>query len=140
MGDFERGWDGYEARWIAGKSLAEALGTRFPTWSGPGRSGRSVLVLNDHGLGDTIQFVRYLPMLARAGVAATFVCPAKLHRLLGGAHGLRLVESLSEGEVFDAQIALSSLPRALSTRLETIPAAIPYLFAEPDRRLKWTKR
>ena len=63
LGDFERGWEGYEARWIAGKSLDEALGVRFPKWPGPGRTGQSVLVLNDHGLGDTIQFARYLPMM-----------------------------------------------------------------------------
>ena len=60
LGDFERGWEGYEARWIAGKSLDEALGVRFPKWRGPGRTGERVLVLNDHGLGDTIQFARYL--------------------------------------------------------------------------------
>ena len=130
MGDFERGWEGYEARWIAGKSLADALGTRFPAWAGPGRNGESVLVLNDHGLGDTIQFFRYLPMMARAGVAATFVCPAKLHRLLGQRSGVRLVEKPPDGEAFDAQIPISSLPRAFSTRLDTVPAAIPYLGAE----------
>jgi tetratricopeptide (TPR) repeat protein len=140
MGDFERGWDGYEARWIAGKSLAEALGTRFPTWSGPGRSGRSVLVLNDHGLGDTIQFSRYLPMMARAGVAATFVCPAKLHRLLDSRLGVRLVEKPPEGEAFDAQIPLSSLPRAFSTRLNNVPAPIGYLSAEPELQRRWAAR
>jgi hypothetical protein len=59
LGDFERGFDGYEARWLEGKSLAEALGTRFPTWRGLSQRGERVLVLNDHGLGDTIQFFRY---------------------------------------------------------------------------------
>ncbi len=59
LGDFERGLQGYEARWLKGKSLGEALGVRFETWRGPGRPGERVLVLNDHGLGDTIQFFRY---------------------------------------------------------------------------------
>jgi tetratricopeptide (TPR) repeat protein len=140
MGDFERGWEGYEARWIAGKSLAEALGTRFPNWSGPGRGDRSVLVLNDHGLGDTIQFSRYLPMMAQAGVAATFVCPAKLHRLLGPSVGARFVERPPEQETFDAQIPLSSLPRAFSTRLDNVPAPVSYLVVEPELRRKWAAR
>jgi Flp pilus assembly protein TadD len=140
MGDFERGWEGYEARWIAGKSLADALGTRFPAWTGPGRKGESVLVLNDHGLGDTIQFFRYLPMMAQAGVAATFVCPAKLHRLLGQRDAVRLVEKPPEGEAFDAQIPISSLPRAFSTRLDTVPATIPYLGADPELQRSWAAR
>ena len=82
LGDFEQGLEGYEARWLKGKSLGEALGTRFETWKGPGRRGERVLVLNDHGLGDTIQFFRYLPLMAAAGVEATFVCPPRLRRLL----------------------------------------------------------
>jgi tetratricopeptide (TPR) repeat protein len=82
LGDFERGLEGYEARWLKGQSLGEALGTRFETWKGPGRRGERVLVLNDHGLGDTIQFFRYLPLMAAAGVDATFVCPPRLRRLL----------------------------------------------------------
>jgi len=82
LGDFEQGFEGYEARWLKGKSLSEALGMRFETWKGPGRRSQRVLVLNDHGLGDTIQFFRYLPLMAAAGVEATFVCPPRLRRLL----------------------------------------------------------
>ena len=140
MGDFERGWEGYEARWIAGKTLAEALGTRFPGWRGPGADDRTVLVLNDHGLGDTLQFFRYLPMMVSAGVAPTFVCPGKLHRLLGPRRGVRFVETPPEREAFDAQIPISSLPRAFSTRLHDIPAAVPYLGADPGLRRKWAAR
>ena len=125
LGDFERGFEGYEARWLEGKSLAEALGARYPTWKGPGRGQNRVLVLNDHGFGDTIQFVRYLPLMKSAGVEVTFVCPAKLRRLLAPALAARLVEAAPD-EPFDAQIAISSLPRAFRTRLDTVPAAVPY--------------
>ena len=140
LGDFENGLEGYEARWLKGKSIAEALGTRFETWKGPGRRGERVLVLNDHGLGDTIQFLRYLPLMAAAGVNATFVCPPRLHRLLGSRAKMRFADSPPEGEAFDAQIAISSLPRAFGTRLDTIPAAIPYLAAEPALRERWLTR
>jgi hypothetical protein len=99
-----------------------------------------VLVLNDHGLGDTIQFFRYLPMMTAAGVETTFVCPPRLRRLLASKAKVRFVDSLPQEEPFDAQIAISSLPRAFGTRLETIPAAVPYLAAEQALRDIWAKR
>ncbi len=139
LGDFERGFEGYEARWLQGKSLAEALGARFPTWKGHGRPGERVLVLNDHGLGDTIQFVRYLPLMAAAGVETTFVCPPRLHRVLSSRIETRFVESAPE-EPFDAQIAISSLPHAFRTRLDAVPTDTPYLSAEPALVEKWSKR
>jgi tetratricopeptide (TPR) repeat protein len=139
LGDFERGFAGYESRWLQGRSLPEALGVCFPTWAGPGREGERVLVLNDRGLGDTIQFVRYLPLMAKAGVELTFVCPPKLHRLLSSGTNARLVDAPPD-EAFDAQIAISSLPHAFGTRLDTIPAEVPYL--SPEARLKalWAER
>jgi tetratricopeptide (TPR) repeat protein len=140
LGDFERGWEGYEARWVDGHSLAEALGAHFPKWRGPGRAGERVLVMNDHGFGDTIQFCRYLPLMAAAGVEPTFLCPPRLRRLLSSLTGIRLVAERSPGERFDAQIAVSSLPRAFATRLETVPASVPYLAAEPERARKWAAR
>jgi len=140
LGDFERGWEGYEARWVDGHSLAEALGARFPKWRGPGRAGERVLVMNDHGFGDTIQFCRYLPLMAAAGAEPTFLCPPRLRRLLSSLTGIRLVAERSPSERFDAQIAVSSLPRAFATRLDSVPAAVPYLAAEPERVRKWSAR
>ena len=99
-----------------------------------------MLVLNDHGLGDTIQFFRYLPQMAAAGVDVTFVCPPRLSRLLSSKASARFVDRPPEGESFDAQIAISSLPYAFGARLETIPAAVPYLAPEPALRDLWAKR
>lgn len=140
LGEFERGWEGYEARWVDGKSLADALGVRFPKWRGLGRAGERVLVMNDHGFGDTIQFCRYLPLMTAAGVEPTFLCPPRLHRLMSSLTGVRLVAEAPRGERFDAQIAVSSLPRAFSTRLDNVPAAVPYLAAEPERARRWAAR
>jgi tetratricopeptide (TPR) repeat protein len=140
LGEFERGWEGYEARWLDGKSLADALGARFPKWKGPGRPGERVLVMNDHGLGDTIQFCRYLPLMRAAGAEPTFLCPPRLHRLLSSLTRVRLIADQSPGERFEAQIALSSLPHTFATRLESVPANVPYLAAEPERAEKWAAR
>jgi tetratricopeptide (TPR) repeat protein len=139
LGDFENGLEGYEARWLKGKSLSEALGTRYKTWKGPESRGERVLVLNDHGLGDTIQFFRYLPLMAAAGLDATFVCPPRLRRFLSSKAKVRFADRPPEGEAFEAQIAISSLPYAFGTRLATIPAAVPYLAAEPALREMWRK-
>ena len=140
VGDFERGWEGYEARWVDGKSLADALGARYPKWRGPGRADERVLVMNDHGFGDTIQFCRYLPLMAAAGAEPTFLCPPRLRRLLGSLTGIRLVVQRPPGERFDAQIAVSSLPRAFATRLDSVPASVPYLAAEPELARRWAAR
>src|SRR5271170_3519077 len=140
LGDFEHGLQGYEARWLKGKSLGEALGARFETWRGPGRPGERVLVLNDHGLGDTIQFFRYLPLMTAAGVDATFVCPPRLRRLLSSKTSMRFVDAPPAGDEFDAQIAISSLPHAFGTRLDTVPAPVPYLAAESALSEMWFRR
>jgi hypothetical protein len=99
-----------------------------------------VLVLNDHGLGDTIQFTRYLALMRKLGVEATFVAPARLHRLLAPTIDARWVAAVPEGETFDAQIALSSLPRAFGARLQTIPSEVPYLRADTALTLRWRER
>ena len=140
LGDFANGWEGYEARWVDGKSIGEALGVRYPLWKGPSAPPQRVLVINDHGLGDTIQFARYLPLMAAAGAEPHFLVPAKMHRLIGPLVEGRVFEREPEGVTFDAQIAISSLPRAFGTRLDSVPAQIPYLHAEKWRLPRWAQR
>ena len=139
LGEFERGFEGYEARWLGGRTLAEALGVRHPTWGGPGSGQNRVLVLNDHGLGDTIQFARYLPLIEAAGVGADLRLPGEAASapVLDACYAL--VETEPD-EPFDAQIAISSLPHAFRTRLDTVPARVPYLSAEPVLAARWAER
>jgi hypothetical protein len=99
-----------------------------------------VLVLNDHGLGDTIQFFRYLPLMRAVGVDAAFACPPRLRRLMSSKGGARFADPPPRQDEFDAQIAISSLPYAFGARLDTIPAAVPYLAAEPGLRETWARR
>ena len=137
LGRFEAGWEGYEARWIDGKSIVDAFGARYPTWAGPSAPSQRVLVLNDHGLGDSVMFARYLPLMRAAEAEPHYLAPAKLHRLIGPLVEGRVSEREPEGIRFDAQIAISSLPRAFGTRLDTIPAQVPYLAPEKYRIPKW---
>jgi tetratricopeptide (TPR) repeat protein len=138
-GDFEAGWEGYEARWADGRSLRDVLGVRFREWRGLDDSARRLLVLNDHGLGDTIQFCRYLPLIRSRGVAVSLVCPQRLHRLFAPL-GVELLAEAPSDEIFDAQIAISSLPRAFKTRLDRNLPNARYLSAEPALCSAWGAR
>lgn len=141
LGDFEHGLDGYEYRWIAGQTHKFKLELPIPEWQGYIRSGEKLIVFDEQGVGDTIQFSRYLPLLADAGVDVTFFCRSKALRLLRGLpRAIRCVDDFGPEERFDSQIALSSLPNALGTRISTIPASVPYLVPEPDLVATWAER
>jgi hypothetical protein len=141
LGDFAAGWEGYEHRWYEGERLTPISSAKFNLQSPMRLAGRKILVVNDHGLGDTIQFFRYVALLAEAGAEVTFACPPKMWRLLGSS-GAKIAwrDVKDQSGEFDATLALSSLPRACETRLETIPAPIPYLSAELDRVAHWRGR
>lgn len=141
LGDFASGWEGYEYRWAQGERLVPASSARFDLTDPQSLAGRKILIANDHGLGDTIQFFRYVVLLAQAGGEVFFSGPRKLHRLLSSS-GVAVVWR-DEGDFsgdFDAVLAISSLPRACGTRLETIPATTSYLAAEPERIAFWRGR
>lgn len=134
LGDFASGWEGYEYRWSRGQRPVSISPARFDLSAPASLAGRKILVVNDHGLGDTIQFFRYVVLLARAGAEVTFAGPRKMWRLLSSS-GVKVNwrEESDLAGAFDDVLAISSLPRACGTRLETIPAPTPYLFAEAER-------
>jgi tetratricopeptide (TPR) repeat protein len=141
IGDFERGWDDYEFRWIGGETAKRDLKLPLPEWTGKVKAGEHILVFDEQGFGDAIQFSRYLPPLVKAGAKVTFFCRRRLHRLLHTLHpAINLVDTIGKVEDFDCQVALSSFPYLLKTRLATIPAATPYIFPEADRVVHWKSR
>lgn len=140
-GDFENGWEDYEFRWIGGETAKRDLKLPLPEWPGEVREGEHILVFDEQGFGDAIQFSRYLPLLVKAGAKVTFFCRKKLHRLFGTLDKrINFVDTINKAGDFDCQIALSSLPFVCKTRLETIPSVTPYIFAEPDRIWQWKQR
>ncbi len=139
-GDFRNGWDGYEYRWACGTTPQNALKFPIPQWQGTSHPGEKLIVFDEQGLGDTLQFCRYLPLLARAGIDVTFFCRSKMIRLLRGLMPqVRCVDDLGPHERFDSQVALSSLPQALKTGLANVPARTPYLAPEPALAAKWAE-
>jgi tetratricopeptide (TPR) repeat protein len=141
LGDFAAGWEGYEHRWARGRRPVPASPARFNLSAPETLAGRKILIVNDHGLGDTIQFFRHVAQLARAGADVTFAGPRKLRRLLetaGAPICWRDQDDLSGN--FNDTLAISSLPRALGVRLDNITAKTPYLTAEAERTAFWRER
>ena len=143
-GDFETGWAGREARWNSNMRSASYPAFSQPMWRGEvDVAGKTILVAEDEGLGDTIQFVRYLPWLAARGARVILVVRDALYPLLSGLSGVSrcLPESVGALPEFDLHCPVCSLPQAFGTRLDTIPSAIPYLPALPASRVQaWKDR
>lgn len=150
LGRFEEGWKLYEWRWKCEEPSRAFLnfsnGTiehfREDVWHGEALPpGTRVLVHSEQGLGDNLQFCRYVPMLRSTGVDVIYQVPEALKTLM---HTLRGdVPVYANGEKlpeFDIHCPVMSLPHALGTTVETIPAAVPYLHADPVLRDVWQER
>jgi tetratricopeptide (TPR) repeat protein len=139
-GDFERGWAEHEWRWKTGRQPAREF--RQPSWAGEALAGNAILLYAEQGLGDTIQFVRYAAMVKALGAKVLVECQRPLVRLLRSCAAAE-DEVIGEGDElpdFDFQAPLLSLPRMFQTKLETIPAKVPYLFAESGLVAHWRLR
>jgi len=148
LGDWQAGWENYEARWLgnnlAQQHLLEKPPVLLPQWAGEsGTKHQSLLILSEQGAGDNLQFVRYLILATQRFARVAFVCPYPLLRLIESSFGetVFLLPSLpKETAGWDWQCPLMSLPRAFQTQEETIPKATPYLSATPLAQTYWRKR
>jgi hypothetical protein len=142
LGDFARGFAAYEWRWKIASTAPHRRTFRQPLWLGtPPIGGRTILLHAEQGLGDTIQFARYVTLLARAGAKVVLEVAPVLKELLSEIGGAARV--LAQGDAlpaFDLHCPLASLPLALKTELASIPAEIPYLAAPTERLEKWRAR
>jgi tetratricopeptide (TPR) repeat protein len=141
-GDFGRGWIEYEWRRKGASTGPSRRDFPQPPWlGGEGIADKTILLHSEQGFGDTIQFCRYVPLVAARGARVVLEVEEPLRDLLTGLAGTARV--ITKGNLlpdFDLQCPLLGLPLAFGTRLETIPSAMPYLRA-PDRALlKWGTR
>ena len=140
-GLLRQGFEDFESRWERSNAPPKAIVATAASWTGEDLKGRRILVFDEQGLGDLIQFSRYLSPLAEAGADVTLLCRKNMQRLLRTLPAsVRFVETLEPGASFDFESALLSLPRGFSTTLETIPAQTPYLHPEPGAVAKWAAR
>lgn len=140
LGDFERGWPEYEWRWQCPGSKMPNYSP--PLWQGEPLDGKTILLHHEQGLGDTIQFVRYAPILKRRGAGRVVVKTQKpLMQLLSSCDGIdELVCDDAQLPPFDVHIPMLSMPGALETTIETIPGVAAYI--RPDQELveSWKQR
>ncbi len=123
QGDYASGWRDYEVRWKVYKPRLFAR----PLWSGQPLDGACILLHAEQGLGDSLQFLRYVPKVIEAGGAVVLDVPVNLHRIAALIPGITLVNSNDPLPPFDFHAPFLSLPLAFGTTLETIPKQIPYL-------------
>ncbi len=151
-GDYAEGWKENEWRWQA-KGFASTP-RQFQSarhapdgcasqalWNGEPPLGRTILLHAEQGFGDMIQFARYAPLAARLGARVIVECPPELKRLLASLEGVERVVATGEPlPPFHLHAPFMSLPLAFGTTLETVPAQVPYLKADPALADAWRRR
>jgi len=140
-GDYALGFKEYEWRWRrTGMPPQRSRGK--PLWLGEYPLARRTILLHaEQGLGDTIQFARYVPLVAAGGATVIVEVPGELQPLMRGLDGAAAVIARDEAPPpYDVHCPLGSLPLALHTELGSVPAQIPYLSADPAQIAKWSAR
>jgi len=140
-GQYERGWVEYEWRHRTEVGKGALPKMMSAPWNGmPIPHGRLLLV-GDQGYGDTIQFARYIPLAAEMCQELILGCSPELAPILSSIPGVtRCYHRLADVPDHAAHCALSSVPGLVHTTLDTIPAQVPYLFANPAQVAEWRKR
>ncbi len=140
-GRFAYGWDEYEWR-TQTRQFANGRDFPVPVWRGEASlTGKTLLVHHEQGVGDTIQFCRYVPFIEREfGATILFAPQAKLLPLMASLQtGARLVDLAEALPAFDYHCPLMSLPLACRTTVESIPSAVSYLACNDERRTRLRK-
>ena len=139
-GNIQKGLKFYEWR-LRKKSFPTMIPRDHLTWDGKkSLLDKKFFVYEEQGLGDTIQFARYLILLKQKGAEVTFKVKQKMHALLKTLdEGLILIDSDKEGNDIDFETPLMSLPYLFNTNLNTIPSMSSYLFADNDKVITWSK-
>ncbi|WP_234678804.1 tetratricopeptide repeat protein [Bradyrhizobium monzae] len=141
-GDFDRGWLAREARWRLPSVGLVDRGFSKPLWRGDEPlDGKTILLHSDEGLGDAIQFARYVPMVAALGAKIILEVEPPIQQCLAGIAGVAECVGRSSTPAFDLHCPLGTLPLAFGTQLDTIPLAQGYVPAPPAARVKaWQDR
>jgi Flp pilus assembly protein TadD len=139
LGDLERGWPEYDWRWACSDTDPPCV--RPPWWDGSPLAGRTILLFSEQGLGDTLQFVRYAPLVSRRGGRVRLLCSPALVELLAGCEGVE--EAIPNDRPIpacDVYAPLLSLPGVFRTTLATVPATVAYIPVSEASRQSWQQR
>ncbi len=142
IGDLYRGWEKNEWRWETEQIRNAKRSFSQPLWLGSDEiAGKTILLHAEQGLGDTIQFCRYAPLVSARGARVILEVQAPLHDLMSTlSDAVQIVSAGQPLPDFDLHCPLLSLPLAFATRLETIPSPTPYLSAQEKKARAWRER
>ncbi|MBI5331590.1 MAG: tetratricopeptide repeat protein [Betaproteobacteria bacterium] len=142
QGRYEEGWARYETRCNPNVQRPHDIPDLDPVWQGEDLTGKRIVVWLEQGFGDEIQFARFAPLLKERGCAQVILlCSPPLRELLRTLDGVDVVLAKEDPlPAYDFWIFVMSLPWRLGMRLDTIPARLPYLAADPVRLERWRER
>jgi tetratricopeptide (TPR) repeat protein len=141
QGRFREGWPEYEWRRRTKTTLINHGAPEEKQWRGEDLRGRRILIYCEQGRGDVIHYARYVPLVAQRGGRVILEAYPELRRLLQTLPGVeQMVELKGAVPSFDLHCQLPSLPYIFDTTLETIPASVPYLHADPKLAEAWRQR
>lgn len=137
-GDFASGFANFEARLAVEKFRIDVRRYSQPRWDGSSLDGKSILVFGEQGMGDVVQFCRYIPLLAERGARIVLEVDPPLVQLLARLPGVTQVVAKSKASPHtDCYVQLLSLPYLCGTTLETVPKQVPYLWADGEKCAYW---
>ncbi|HTV49458.1 MAG TPA: tetratricopeptide repeat protein, partial [Phycisphaerae bacterium] len=140
-GNCKRGWQEYEWRWKYKQFSSPQRNFPQPQWDGSLLETRTLLVHTEQGLGDALQFIRYLPLATRQGGTIIVECQAPLQRLFRTLPvKCQIVDRGTSLPAFDLHCPLLSLPLVFGTTLDNIPNTVPYLYPDVQDVERWRRR
>jgi tetratricopeptide (TPR) repeat protein len=140
LGRYDEGWALYECG-LGHRAFRGAVPVRGRAWDGrEDLAGKTILIWSEQGLGDAMQFVRYADLCKQRGAKVIVQTYPPLLSLFENTSFIDKVVADARDLTFDFQVSMMSLPHLFKTKVETIPADIPYLFASEDYRQKWHSR
>ncbi len=140
LGQYEIGWPEHEWRFKCNPRYRPRSFSQ-PRWDGGPLAGRTILLHAEQGWGDTIQFVRYAPLVAERGGRVILECQPELSQLFKGLRGVEQLMVLGDLlPPFDLHCPLLSLPAAMGTTVDSVPAEVPYLKADETAAASWRER
>jgi tetratricopeptide (TPR) repeat protein len=139
-GDLERGFQENEWRRLKPTNPGSRPFPQ-PMWDGSDLTGRIIMLFAEQGFGDTIQFLRYVPLVAARGGTVMVECPPAVMPLVKRVPGVsKVISSKEPWPECHVQCALMSLPMIFRTNLSTIPAQVPYISADPVKVTEWGEK
>ena len=141
LGHLRDGFRHYESRWEVPGFPSSKQALPRPEWDGGDPAGKTILIYPEQGLGDSIQFCRYIPTLKARGARTVLAAGASLRRLFQTLEGLdQLIDLKQTLPPFDRHVPIMSLPHLCGTAGDSIPGAVPYLHPDPAAVAAWRRR